>query len=312
MRTNTLNGDKRHPIQVVVRRTGLTPDVLRVWEKRYGVVSPGRSSGGHRLYSDEDVERLLLLNRVTSAGRRIGKVADLETVELQELAEEDAKSLYVPPEPAAVSLQSEPFLETSFAAVDTMNPRELESSLMRAAIALPAPVLIEEVIGPLLARIGEQWAHGKLSPGKEHLASAVIRRVLESIMNACSPDEDAPGIVVATPVGQIHEFGALLVGAAAAALNWRVAYLGTSLPSQDIAEVASTTSSDVIALSVVYPTDDVELPAVLRSLRDHVGEGKTILVGGRAAAHYLEAIESIGAKLITGLGQLVEILEQRS
>jgi DNA-binding transcriptional MerR regulator/methylmalonyl-CoA mutase cobalamin-binding subunit len=310
--SNTAEAEKRHPIQVVVRRTGLSPDVLRVWEKRYGVVSPGRSSGGHRLYSDEDVERLQLLNRVTTAGRRISKVAGLQTVELQELADEDADSLYVPPDPASVSLQSEPYLESSLAAVEAMDPRELESSLMRATIALPAPVLIDEVIGPLLARIGDQWAHGKLSPGKEHLASAVIRRVLESIMNACAPEPNAPGIVVATPAGQLHEFGALLVGAAAAALNWRVSYLGTSLPSRDIAEVASTTRSKVIALSVVYPVDDVELPAVLRSLREHVDEGTTILVGGRAAPHYLEAIESIDAKVITSLGQLVGILEDRN
>ncbi|MCL7958118.1 MAG: MerR family transcriptional regulator [marine benthic group bacterium] len=312
MNTNTLNGGKRHPIQVVVRRTGLSPDVLRVWEKRYGVVSPGRSPGGHRLYSDEDVERLLLLNRVTSAGRRISKVAELETKALQELAEEDAEALYVPPDIPAVSLQSDPYLESSLAAVNAMDPRELEASLMRATIALPAPALIEDVIGPLLARIGEQWAHGTLSPGKEHLASAVIRRVLESIMNACSPDANAPGIVVATPAGQVHEFGALLVGAAAAALNWRVAYLGTSLPAEDIAEVAASTDSEVIALSLVYPIDDVELPAALRSLRDHAGETRTILVGGRAAPHYLEAIESIDAKLITGLGQLVEVLEKKS
>lgn len=312
MNTTAMNGEKRHPIQVVVRRTGLSPDVLRVWEKRYGVVNPGRSQGGHRLYSDSDVERLVLLHRVTSAGRRISKVAKLETEALQDLAAEDAEALYVPPDTPSVSLKSEPYLEASLAAVDAMDARELEASLMRATIALTAPVLIEEVIGPLLARIGEQWAHGTLSPGKEHLASAVIRRVLESIMNACSPDANAPGIVVATPAGQLHEFGALLVGAAAAAFNWRVAYLGTSLPSRDIAEVASTTDSDVIALSVVYPTDDVELPAVLRSLRDHSGEDTTILVGGRAAPHYLEAIESIDAQLITNLGQLVEVLEKRS
>jgi methanogenic corrinoid protein MtbC1 len=238
-------------------------------------------------------------------------VADLQTAELQELADEDAEALYVPPDPVSVSLQSEPYLEASLAAVEAMNPRELEASLMRATIALPAPVLIDEVIGPLLTRIGDQWEHGQLSPGKEHLASAVIRRVLESIMNACSPESDAPGIVVATPAGQLHEFGALLVGAAASALNWRVSYLGTSLPAQDIAEVASTTRSEVIALSVVYPIDDIELPARLRTLREHADAGTKILVGGRAAPHYLEAIESIDGEIITSLGQLVGILETK-
>ena len=302
--------EKRHPIQVVVRRTGLTPDVLRVWEKRYGVVEPGRSQGGHRLYSDDDVERLMLLNRVTTAGRRISKVADLSTEELQSMAEEDATAMFVATEAPPVSLQSEPYLRASLAAVDSLDPRELEASLMRATVALPAPVMIGEVVGPLLERIGEEWAHGRLSPGKEHLASGVIRRVLESIMNACAPDADAPGIVVSTPVGQVHEFGALLVGAAAAALNWRVAYLGTSLPARDVAEVARSTGAVLIALSIVYPTDDPEVAAELRALREFTADGTRIIVGGRGALHYLDDIEAIKARVVTRLPELVSILEE--
>ena len=310
MGVNATETDKRHPIQVVVRRTGLTPDVLRVWEKRYGVVEPGRSQGGHRLYSDDDVERLMLLNRVTTAGRRISKVADLTTDELQGMADEDATAMFVAPETTAVSLQSEPYLRASLAAVNALDPRELEASLMRATVALPAPVMIGEVVGPLLARIGEEWAHGRLSPGKEHLASGVIRRVLESIMNACAPDAEAPGVVVATPAGQVHEFGALLVGAAAAALNWRVAYLGTSLPARDIAEVAESAGADLIALSIVYPTDDPEVAAELRALREFAGDDIRIIVGGRGALHYLNAIDAIKGRVVTRLPELVSILEE--
>jgi DNA-binding transcriptional MerR regulator/methylmalonyl-CoA mutase cobalamin-binding subunit len=310
MIANTTETEKRHPIQVVVRRTGLTPDVLRVWEKRYGVVDPGRSQGGHRLYSDDDVERLMLLNRVTTAGRRISKVAGLTTEELQSMADEDAEAVFVSSETPAVSLRSEPYLHASLAAVNNLDPRELEASLMRATVALPAPVMIGEVVGPLLASIGEEWAHGRLSPGKEHLASGVIRRVLETIMNACAPDTDAPGIVVATPAGQVHEFGALLVGAAAAALNWRVAYLGTSLPAQDVAEVAASTGSELIALSIVYPTDDPQVAEELRAIREFAGADTRIIVGGRGALHYLDAIEAIGARVVTRLPELVEILEE--
>ena len=295
----------------MVRRTGLTPDVLRVWEKRYGVVEPGRSQGGHRLYSDDDVERLMLLNRVTTAGRRISKVADLTTDELQGMADEDATAMFVAPETTAVSLQSEPYLRASLAAVNALDPRELEASLMRATVALPAPVMIGEVVGPLLARIGEEWAHGRLSPGKEHLASGVIRRVLESIMNACAPDAEAPGVVVATPAGQVHVVQGCQVGvAAAAALNWRVAYLGTSLPARDIAEVAESAGADLIALSIVYPTDDPEVAAELRALREFAGDDIRIIVGGRGALHYLDAIEAIKGRVVTRLPELGSILEE--
>lgn len=300
---------KRHPIQVVVRRTGLTADVLRVWEKRYEVVEPGRSKGGHRLYSDDDVERLLLLNRVTSAGRRISRMARLETEELQQLADEDAEAALAARPAEAVTVKAEPHLTACLSAVDRMDGRGLETSLMRATVALPAPMLIQEVMGPLLTRIGEQWEHGRLTVGHEHLASAVIRRVLESIVNACAPEPDAPAIVVTTPAGQAHEFGALLVGAAAAAFGWRVTYLGTSLPGSEIAGVALNTGARAIALSIVYPADDPGLAAELEAVRAAAGPEVEILVGGRSASNYRESIESIGALLITDVSRLVQFLE---
>jgi methanogenic corrinoid protein MtbC1 len=283
-----------------------------VWEKRYGVVEPGRSQGGHRLYSDSDVERLLLLNRVTSAGRRISRMAGVATDELRQLAEEDAQEAFVSRQAEVAPVDAGPHLAASLSAVDRMDARDLETALMRATVALPAPALIQEVVGPLLARIGEQWKHGKLTPGHEHLATAVIRRVLESIMNACAAGSSAPTIVVTTPAGQVHEFGALLVGAAAAALGWRVTYLGTSLPGWDIAGVAKSVGADAIALSIVYPENDPSLPAELTALRDAAGSEMEILVGGRAASNYSEAIEAIRATRVTDLSQLVSFLESRT
>jgi len=239
-------------------------------------------------------------------------MAGVPTDELRQIAEEDAEAAFVSRPAEAAPVSSEPHLAASLSAVDRMDARDLETTLMRATVALPAPVLIQEVVGPLLARIGEQWAQGKLSPGHEHFATAVIRRVLESIMNACAAGKSAPTIVVTTPAGQIHEFGALLVGAAAAALGWRVTYLGTSLPGWDIADVARSLEADAIALSIVYPADDPSLPAELVALRDAVGAEMEILVGGRAASNYIEAIQAIQATPMTELSQLVSFLQSRT
>jgi methanogenic corrinoid protein MtbC1 len=306
MNTTQQAVEKRHPIQVVSKRTGLTADVLRVWEKRYEVVEPGRSSGGHRLYSDLDVERLGLLSMAVSAGRRISRLADLSLDDLRELVRED--------EDAAVhrrresergySPAPEVHLAACLAAVESLDSVRLEKSLMRAAIALSAPMLIEDVLAPLLANIGEQWEHGRMSPGHEHLASAVIRRVLESLANSVMPGPEAPGLVVATPAGQIHEFGALFVAAAAATQGWRVTYLGTDLPASDIADVARSTSASAIAVSLVFPENDPRIPGELRELRAATGPALPILLGGRAAPAYQEAIDSIGARVVVDLGDL--------
>src|SRR6188768_2142134 len=81
-----------HPMRLVAARTGLTPDLLRAWEKRYGAVAPVRSSGGQRLYSDADVERLSLLARAVEGGRAIGQIANLPLDELQGIVERDARA----------------------------------------------------------------------------------------------------------------------------------------------------------------------------------------------------------------------------
>ena len=76
----------RHPIGVVSRRTGLKPDLIRAWERRYGAVAPGRSDTRRRFYSDADIARLQLLKRVVDTGRSIGQVANLSNEELESLA----------------------------------------------------------------------------------------------------------------------------------------------------------------------------------------------------------------------------------
>ena len=93
---------KRHPIQVAARRSGLSQDTLRAWEKRYGVVEPARSGGRQRLYSDQDVERLRLLRSAVEEGRRISEVANLSAKELTALVLEDRAETPVATNPAGV------------------------------------------------------------------------------------------------------------------------------------------------------------------------------------------------------------------
>lgn len=306
MEAASQQSEKRHPIQVVARRTGLTADVLRVWEKRYEVVEPARSRGGHRLYSDLDVERLSLLNRATSAGRRISRVAELPLQDLRELVREDEDAAVDRRREVESGLSSSPesHLRACLSAVENLDARRLEKSLMRAAIALSAQMLIEDVLSPLLAGIGERWEHGKLSPGQEHLASGVIRWVLESLATSAMPGPEAPGLVVATPAGQVHEFGALFVAAAAATQGWQVTYLGTDLPAADIADVARSTAASAIAVSLVFPASDPRIATELAELRAGVGPTVPILAGGRAAAAYRDAIASIDGHLVSSLEDL--------
>ena len=117
-------------------------------------------------------------------------------------------------------------------------------------------------------------------------------------------------LIVATPSGQLHELGALLVYSTATNLGWRVIYLGASLPAAEITGAALQHGVRAIALSLVYPEDDPLVDTELRKLRQLLPPEVSIIVGGRAAEAYRSSIESIGAFLIGDLNALYNTLDQ--
>jgi DNA-binding transcriptional MerR regulator/methylmalonyl-CoA mutase cobalamin-binding subunit len=294
-------------MRIVTRRTGLSADLLRAWEKRHEVVTPDRSSAGRRLYSDADIERLRLLYRATLAGRGIGQVAGLTTAELSALVKHDGEAeMHASGNGAAspVATAADEYLGDALRAVARMDVLALEVLLRRAVVALPAVSLLDGVVAPLLARLGTGWREGTLRPVHGHLASTVLRRVLDRLIETATAPGAAPNLVVGTPVGQVHEFGALLAAATAAAEGWRVTYLGTSLPAEDIAEAATVTRARAVALSVVYPASDPAVGHELRRLRTLLPKEIAIIAGGAASPSYRAALDETGARLVDSVAEL--------
>ncbi len=199
----------RHPIQVVARRTGLTPDLIRIWERRYRAVAPERSPTNRRLYSDEEIERFRLLRRCTLEGRRIGDVAHLPTDELRILAADD-EAAAVRPEPSAPAAPSgpgkaEPHLAACLDTVQRMDAEELKLALATAAVSLSTPHLLEQLLMPLMTAIGDLWSTGSLRAAHEHMATAVVRSFMGALTAASRTERSGPAITVTTPVGQLHE-----------------------------------------------------------------------------------------------------------
>jgi DNA-binding transcriptional MerR regulator/methylmalonyl-CoA mutase cobalamin-binding subunit len=299
--------EERHPMRLVVLRTGLTPDLLRAWEKRYGVVEPVRSQGGQRLYSDADVERLSLLARAVNGGRAIGQIAKLPLPELQRIVEKDASAPRVAPAGpanAGGSESRESVQAEALAAINRFDAAELEATLRGAALRLGMDEMLDGVIGPLFSTIGARWHAGLLSPAHEHLATAVVRRTLTWMMENGTPPPTAPALVVATPAGQAHELGAMLAAAAASSQGWRVVYLGANLPASEIAVVANHTRASAVALSLVHPAHDPAIDGALRELRAALPAGTAIVAGGTAAASYAHALAAVGASRFGSIREL--------
>ena len=302
-------GQARHPIRVVVRRTGVPADLLRAWERRYGVVRPERAETGRRLYSDADIEKLRLLRGLVQAGRRISDVAGLTLAELRGLAEEDRDSAVgdtVAPGPArgtAAAGSQDPgqWFTEAMKAVEELDRERLRDVLNRAAIVLSRPQLRQDVLAPLIREIGDRWSSGSLRIGHEHVATAVVRSFMGTQVEANGYAPSQRQLIIATLPGQNHELGALLAAATAGDLGWGVLYLGPNLPAEEIAAAALQRSARAVGLSLVYPGDDPGIPDQLRKLRRYLGPEVTIFVGGQAAEAYEEILRETGCLVVEDL-----------
>ncbi len=312
----------RHTLQTVSNRTGLSPHVIRVWERRYGAVSPGRSEGNQRRYSDGDLRRLTLLSRATRLGHRIGTVAELATDQLEALVDhlpgvETSSSDGGSAAPAvsglpvdAATTTAARLLRSTLEAVAVMDGVRLEELLERGSVELGQTGLLLKVVVPLVEQIGEGWRTGALQIAHEHVASAVLRTYLGTVSRPMALHPTAPVLVATTPTGQLHELGAILAAALAATQGWRVVYAGPSLPAAEIAATARQHAAGVVALSLVHPSDDREMAGELTRLRRLLPSSVAVIAGGRAAAAYRDSLEAIGAIHVENLDAFLSLLHR--
>lgn len=304
-----MHGTSRHPIGVVATRTGIAPDLLRAWEKRYAAVTPGRGPTGRRLYSDEDIERLRLLKSLVGSGRRISDVASLAKEELLALAREDELETVSEPPRHTKEVGTGSYLSEALDALERFDKNKLQGVLSDAAISLSGPKLRRQFLVPLLQSIGDRWREGTLRIAHEHLASAVIRSFLASLANRAPAVPSTPRLLVTTPAGQRHELGALLVTAVAEEYGWDVAYLGPDLPAEEIAVAVRTLNPRAIALSIIYKNGDRQLQEELRKLVGYLQNQVPVFVGGRATDQLKPLFEELGIHVVKELSDLTDRLQ---
>jgi MerR family transcriptional regulator, light-induced transcriptional regulator len=308
----------KHPIAVVAERTGLSQDILRVWERRYRAVEPSRGAGGHRAYSDSDIARLRLLQAVTNAGRSIGQVARLPVDELARMAQEDEAARIERASARATRQENDTrpeaaeLVERSLALTASLDGVELEHLLRRAIARLGMMAFIEDVASPILRRIGDDWHAGRATIAHEHLASATIHDLLTEAMRAMARGSRAETVLVATPAGERHAIGAALAGAAAASNGWRVVYLGADLPASEIASAAIATNARAVAMSMTYIHDRSRTLSELRSLRALVPSSVVIIVGGAGVRAIRDDLAQLGIRVGATLLDLRDALNEVS
>lgn len=304
------------PIQIASQRSGVTAHVIRIWERRYRALVPNRTGTNRRMYSEEEVQRLKMLRELTERGHRIGCLAELPTEQLAHLMQEERvvlKGAAVPDRVFAVDASTaletpEDYVTACLAAARGFEGDRLRRLLQRARLQLGQRGLLRLVVAPLICRMGEAWQEGQLRPGQEHMGTAIIRELLLTPVPGSQTAANAPELVVATPSGEVHELGALLVTASARDLGWHVTYLGPNLPAEEIAHCARSRGARAVAISVVYPDHCPQVLQQLRELRKLLPESIAMLVGGRTAAGYRDRSAGLGVEWLESLEGLDRLL----
>jgi DNA-binding transcriptional MerR regulator len=252
----------------VVGITGLSEHVLRAWERRHGAIVPTRSAGGTRRYSFADVARLRLLAAAVAAGYPIRDVAALSNGDLAARA-------------ARPTSAEHSRLEELFAALARLDVAAVERQLGLQLSALGVRPFLETIALPFLREVGSRWQAGELHSSDEHAASAALRGVL-SRAKRNSGGSSAGGLVLATPAGERHELGILMVALCAEEHGVRVVYLGCDLPAAEIASVAERTRAQAVGLGLVG-LDPASALREVRALRRKLPRAIELWLGGSAA-----------------------------
>ena len=237
-----------YPISAVAKLTGIPLDTLRAWERRYRTVIPKRAARG-RLYSEEQIQKLLLLRRAVEQGHSIGQVAALGDRQLRELLEKS--SSIAAGQSTAKTNDSSDVLAPVLHALDRFDYAETDREINRLAAALGSPkTFVHQAALPLMRTVGERWHEGKCSIAQEHMLTNLLTGVLASLVRTYSPSNPPARVLLATPTNERHAFPTLTAAMLAAAGGLGAIYLGTDLPASDIVLAARKSEADVVLLSL--------------------------------------------------------------
>ena len=294
-----------YPISAVSSTTGVNSVTLRAWERRYGLLKPVRTEAGHRLYTEDDIERVKLILQLLDEGIAISRVKEaLRIAAERELGKATAETG-----------PWQQYQQTMLRAVAEFDEGVLETVYNEAMSLYPVDVVTRQLLMPLLEQLGERWAKEITGIAEEHFFSVYMRNKLGARFHHRNLQNTGPRLVAACLPGEQHEFGLLLFSLAAHARGYRIILLGSDMPISQLPAVVKRTRSQAIVLSGSVELDEDNLLTELKLLSKDCRV--PVYVGGSSAYRYRHTIEKAGAvvlgnDLTVGLHQLHKQLPQPS
>jgi MerR family transcriptional regulator, light-induced transcriptional regulator len=260
------------------RRTGVSVDTLRAWERRYGILEPARSEGGFRLYSQADEERVQAMRGLIAEGLSAAQAAT--AVREGRTPERTTASVAIAPDLTARELLS---------AIERLDEEEANTILDGALAALSFDAVAEGVVLPVLRAIGESWERGDVNVGQEHFATNLLRGRLLGLGRGWMTGV-GPVALLAGPERETHDLGLIVFGLSLRARGWRIVFLGGNTPLESIAETADATDAELVVIAALTPQPLV----AARPALDVLATRRRVALGGAGAvAAQLDGIDAV-------------------
>ncbi|MDR3394430.1 MAG: MerR family transcriptional regulator [Parasulfuritortus sp.] len=287
-------------IGTVERETGLSKDVLRKWEIRYGFPNPDRDTKGERVYPAEQVARLRQIKHLMGLGHRPSKLMNLSQSELSDLAAH--KTI-----PAGGSVTGA-FVEEILTLLRAHDPASLKGRLGRLLQEQGLRLFVQDTAEPVSIVVGEAWARGELQVFEEHLYSEVMHNLLRGTLEPLNSPSGKPRVLMTTVPEEGHSLGLLMAASSLVLGGAHCIYLGPQMPIDDIGNAARAHNANVVALSfsTAYPRRRV-LP-VLLELRQRLSPAVEIWAGGMGVRHLAEPGD--GIHILATPDQLESVMSQ--
>lgn len=291
-------------IAAVERDTGLSKDVLRMWERRYGFPLPQRDAHGERLYPAAQLERLCLIKRLIDQGHRPGKLMAVSDEELARLAPRR------PPIGASATAEAHDSAELAelLALIRQHDASAYQQAMQQRLARQGLQRFVQDTVAPLARRVGEAWELGQLQIFEEHLFTELTQRLLRQAIATLPVGVGRPRMVLTTVPEEPHALGLLMLEAVLALEGVACIPLGTEMPLTEIARAASAHQADVVALSFSAAFPRRQVVGVLQQLRQQLPAHTELWAGGGGVP--VQVASGSGQVLLHSFAQALQQLAQ--
>lgn len=269
-------------IRSVAEKTGISPETMRAWERRYGFPEPHRNEKGYRLYSKDEIAALQWLKGQTEAGMTIGQAIKL----LRQLKASGQDPLAHSPEDIQVQTaqrQSLEYLRQRLSeALISLNEKDASRTIRIGFDQHPIDAVLLELIAPVMVEIGDLWHQGKIPVAIEHFSTQLCRSHLLQAMDRVPVSSPIGRIVTACAPGEWHELGLLMLTIMLRERSWDVTYLGPNMSLERFGEVLASLKPQLVLFSATTPSSAEALAGMIDVLESLPEPKPLIGLGGQA------------------------------